>query len=107
MANISKPAILSDEVQKLAALSIANIPPGPPIPERQAIVVGPDNWKPGWRNCIHRGDKVREQEADLCGLRGQLYPVFACAIHGECADSRFCAKQPQKICWLCDDLTLE
>ena len=56
-----------------------------------------------WRHCVHRGAIMRHRKADLCGLPQQLYPVFACALHQQCVLTRFCKKQPERLCWTCDD----
>ena len=53
--------------------------------------------------CIHRGAKLREQEADLCGFRGVMFSVNACAIHDECSLLRYCQKQTIKSCATCAD----
>lgn len=62
----------------------------PPLPE-------PD------LTCAHRGDVIRQQAADLCGLRGQLFDVFACDLHGECSLRRVCFKQTVQSCTACKD----
>lgn len=54
-------------------------------------------------DCQHRGEQTREATADLCGYRKKQFPVFACAIHGECSLSRFCRKQTVKSCAVCED----
>ena len=35
--------------------------------------------------CIHRGDAIEMRECQLCGSRGKLFDVHACAVHGECS----------------------
>lgn len=67
--------------------------PRPPLADRLAGAAG----------CRNRGDVVDRREADLCGLRGQLYDVHACEIHGECVTRRTCRKQQERFCLSCDD----
>lgn len=57
----------------------------------------------GATHCAHRGDVVARRPADLCGLRGTLYDVHACRIHGECVTRRTCRKQQERFCLTCDD----
>lgn len=38
--------------------------------------------------CIHRGDLLRTDKCDLCGIRGLPFDVFGCAVHVECSISR-------------------
>jgi hypothetical protein len=52
-------------------------------------------------DCPHRGPVIRQQEADLCGLRGQQFDVFHCGLHGECALGRFCQRQTVRSCAAC------
>ncbi|MBX3451032.1 MAG: glycosyltransferase family 2 protein [Planctomycetaceae bacterium] len=54
-------------------------------------------------SCRHRGPEIDRRTADLCGLRGQLYVVHACAIHGECVLHRTCRKQLERTCLNCGD----
>ncbi len=36
--------------------------------------------------CSRRGEQLRMAECDMCcGERGQLFPVLACAVDGECS----------------------
>lgn len=35
--------------------------------------------------CAHKGDVLRQAECQLCGMRGQMFDVYACAVHGECS----------------------
>lgn len=67
--------------------------PKPPLGARLAGTAG----------CRHRGAAIAQRPADLCGLRGTLYDVHACAIHGECVTRRTCRKQPERFCLACDD----
>lgn len=64
-----------------------------------------EGMPPDWEVCVHRGAILQERTADLCGRRGQTFPVYQCALHGECVLTRFCQKQPERICWMCDDAT--
>jgi hypothetical protein len=56
-----------------------------------------------WQHCIHRGSVQAQRPANLCGLRGTIYPVFGCAVHGECVTSRTCEKQRERLCYFCND----
>lgn len=56
-----------------------------------------------WQDCKHRLPVIAERKADLCGRSGEMFPVFGCAIHGECVMTRFCKRQPERLCYLCDD----
>lgn len=51
--------------------------------------------------CPHRGAVLRELTADLCGLRGRVFDVHQCAVHGECVQQTVCKKQPVKSCVMC------
>ena len=39
--------------------------------------------------CIHRGEKIRIEECQLCSRKGKQEPVYSCAIWGECTIRRF------------------
>jgi hypothetical protein len=52
-------------------------------------------------DCPHRGGKIRQQVADLCGLRGQPFPVYGCQLHGECTDRLICQRQTVRTCFIC------
>lgn len=58
-------------------------------------------------DCVHRGEKIRSQKADLCGLIGTEFDVFACAIHGECSERRMCKKQTVHPCSTCKEIKLK
>ncbi len=53
--------------------------------------------------CPHRSEgPVRLQVADLCGLRGQEFPVYHCELHQtECTPRRICRKQTVRACTVC------
>ena len=61
--------------------------------------------KPGPGPCIHRGEQVDTGTADLCGRKGQKFPVYACALHGECVIGAFCRRQKWRSCLQCEDQT--
>jgi len=56
-----------------------------------------------WADCLHRGDVLRSEKADLCGRKGVLFDVYSCSVHGECAMGRFCKKQAVQSCVGCPD----
>ena len=35
--------------------------------------------------CVHRGPWLETMKCDLCGMKGQPFDVFACAVHGRCS----------------------
>lgn len=83
---------------------------GVPLPPERVqayrrLVAVRNGISPSWNECVHRGPILRERKADLCGRRGQMFPVYSCGLHGECVHTRFCEKQPEKICWQCEDAT--
>jgi hypothetical protein len=38
--------------------------------------------------CVHRGAVIETGACDLCGIRGQKFEIFSCAIHGRCSLTR-------------------
>jgi hypothetical protein len=79
------------ELQAAAAQKSAAPPAAPSTPT-------------AWQSCRHRGEIIDRREPNLCGLpKAQLYPVHACALHGECVTSRTCKKQRERICYTCPD----
>ena len=69
---------------------------GPDIPSPPAIRLPvPD--------CIHRGAQVDERKCKLCGERGVIRPVFACAVHGECTERAWAVGQKEAKCDICQD----
>lgn len=76
-------------------------------PQPPAVVDAPKrNSKPRMPaalECVHRGDVLRKGKADLCGRKGEVFNVFACAVHGECAIGRYCKKQKEMACVTCGD----
>ena len=55
------------------------------------------------RGCIHRGEAIDEGTADRCGRKGEKFPIYACALHGECVIGAFCKRQKWKSCLQCED----
>lgn len=54
--------------------------------------------------CVHRGEvPLRFDESNLCGTRGQLTAVYACALHGECSLWKYCQRQTAHVCGRCKD----
>lgn len=53
--------------------------------------------------CIHRGAVTGEVTADLCGRKGERFPIYACALHGECVIGAFCRRQKWRSCLTCAD----
>lgn len=52
--------------------------------------------------CIHRGAVIEaKRTCELCGARGELYDLYACAIHGQCSLGKRDAKL--KACFGCED----
>lgn len=51
--------------------------------------------------CIHRGDKIRDDTCDLCGVKGRPFEVFGCNLHGECSLHRVHSKVSG--CAACED----
>jgi hypothetical protein len=57
------------------------------------------------RGCSHRGQKIDEGTADLCGRKGDRFPIYSCGLHGECVIGAFCKRQKWQSCLQCSDLT--
>lgn len=69
------------------------------VPENKAGTPASD-WSEPTR-CQHLGEVLDERECKLCGLKGKMYTVRACAIHGECSER----KRDNKLenCLACDE----
>lgn len=56
--------------------------------------------------CRHRGAKLEDREADLCGLKGMVFEVRACNCErvesGRCVATRICGRQTEVACSTCD-----
>lgn len=55
--------------------------------------------------CIHRGEVWREVVNRLCGMRGQLEPVYRCRLHVICTHRKHRHGQTERVCLACDDYT--
>lgn len=54
--------------------------------------------------CDHRRDIDKTETADLCGLRGAIFPVYWCDLHQkECVGFRICRRQEYLVCATCED----
>lgn len=54
--------------------------------------------------CAHRGEALRDVTCTICGRRGELMTVFACAVHGECVLRRWKAgSQGVAVCLGCEE----
>jgi ribosomal protein L32 len=54
--------------------------------------------------CAHQGDKIADGVCNVCGMKGQPFDVYACALHGQCMTRRFRNDRPDlKVCANCDD----
>jgi hypothetical protein len=68
-----------------------------------------ENWLK-LRRCEHRGaqvdtrtQKVQKKDCGTCGQRGNVVPVFTCALHGLCTISPWQIGQKENICVACSD----
>lgn len=52
-------------------------------------------------DCQLRGNEIRTETADLCGMMGQTIPIYACMEHGECTPGRYCRRQTVRSCSTC------
>lgn len=68
-------------------------------PKQTPVAAAPE------KTCQHRGGEVRTMRSDICGTRGQMIPVYACGVHGECTHRQVCHGQDPsvKICLGCED----
>jgi len=56
--------------------------------------------------CLHRGEALETGTCNACGMRGQPFAVYACAVHGKCMLRRFRNDRPDlKVCANCHDFT--
>lgn len=55
--------------------------------------------------CIHRGEVVFDLPNRLCGLRGQLEPVYRCRLYVICTHRKYKHGQAEQVCLACDDYT--
>jgi|GEM_PF-1534772 len=53
--------------------------------------------------CIHRGDAAVRQVPCGCGRRGEVEPVYQCAIYGECVERKSAAGDRLRVCLTCRD----
>jgi len=54
--------------------------------------------------CQHRGEKIRDDESNLCGSRGEQISIFRCNLHDtECSMARYCQHQTVRQCNRCED----
>jgi hypothetical protein len=82
-------------------------PPRPVVPDREPGERSEAENE--WRTrltvpCTHRGEAVETGTCNVCGMRGQSFQVFACALHDRCAVRRYRNDRPElKVCISCDD----
>ena len=57
--------------------------------------------------CVHRGEELRKEKCQVCGEKGMIRTVYACAKHGECAWRKWKSGTTPGVtfCNACDDLT--
>lgn len=54
--------------------------------------------------CIHRGEIIESKRpCKLCGAKGELYDLYACALHGKCSLGK--RASDLKMCHGCPDAT--
>jgi len=61
----------------------------------------PDVAIPRDLSCVHRGEIIRVQGCDLCGLKGVETKVYTCGVHAECTDNKSIRKI--RSCAACED----
>ena len=52
--------------------------------------------------CIHRGNVIDRRECQLCGARGKLFDVHACAVRGACSVQT--RERGLQACVACEDI---
>lgn len=91
----------------LARLKAERKSQSPPLPilDRPQVspFAAPDQPDPF--DCIHRGEKLRDEICETCGRRGQTEAIYTCAIHGECSLRRWkvIRRNAPHVCLGCDD----
>jgi hypothetical protein len=59
--------------------------------------------EPQLDRCLHRREVIEIGRCNACGMRGQEFEVYACAIHGKCMIRRYRNDRPDlKVCVNCD-----
>lgn len=53
--------------------------------------------------CVHRGEKLRLVDCELCGRKGQTEQVYQCEIHGECTVRKFKSASGIQSCLSCEN----
>jgi len=53
--------------------------------------------------CGHRGESFDSEVCDLCGIKGQIVPIFSCDRYTKCVLNRHRQRQLIRNCLLCDD----
>lgn len=59
--------------------------------------------------CLHRGEELERRSTCACSSSRKMVPVFACDLHGKCADRNVYELETRKrdkavvICLTCDD----
>jgi len=55
--------------------------------------------------CEHRGKALRQEKHELCGCAGRHESIYECALHGECALTRFKKhrRDQPEVCAICYD----
>jgi hypothetical protein len=87
----------------IVAISTCRICPYRNLPDREAIEQPtPD---PRFTSvCVHRGEVIERAVCNACGMRGQSFDVFGCAIHGQCMVRRYRNDRPElAVCVSCGD----
>jgi len=74
--------------------------------DRPDVSMFPQIFDTSFPECRHRGAKIEDKEADLCGLKGMVFEVRACNCErvesGRCVATRICGRQTEVACSTCD-----
>jgi hypothetical protein len=88
-------------------LSTCGICPYRNLPDSDGVgkvVVDPRFTAP----CAHRGDVLERAVCNACGMKGQPFDVFACAIHGRCMVRRYRNDRAEiAVCVNCDEFVAD
>jgi hypothetical protein len=89
----------------IVAIKTCGICPYRDMPDRDAAE--PSKPDPRFTTpCVHRGAVLERSVCNACGMKGQPFEVFACALHGACMAKRYRNDRPDlKVCTLCEEFS--
>jgi hypothetical protein len=94
---------LSHPEPGVVAIATCGICPYRDMPDRKRV----EPPKPDPRittACAHRGAMLDRATCNACGMKGQPFEIYACALHGKCMVRRYRNDRPDlTVCFNCDD----